>query len=73
MSEELVKWEGVRQWFATLDLDARVYAEYFAEHLSTGAPEPRRPDAVTPALAGEIRKRLRREWNRRVWAARRSS
>lgn len=71
MTRREIEPDSLRRWLEGLPHDAQEYAYRYSEHLSTGDREPKR-GTVTPELAGEIRRRLRAEWGRRVWARRRA-
>ena len=62
--------DDIRAYLEQLDQDERAYAAAYAEHLSVGDVEPGE-GGVDLERAAEIRAALRREWNRRVWTARR--
>ena len=52
--------------FASLTDSERAYAAAYADTLALGDPDPVRPADVDPAVAGDIRAALLREWRRRI-------
>lgn len=52
--------------FASLTASERAYAAAYAETIAVGDPMPARPADVDPAVAGDIRAALLREWRKRI-------
>ena len=59
--------QELRAWLETLDAEHLRYAVRYADHLSTGEPEP---DAagLRPDVCAAVRRQVFGEWRRRVWA-----
>jgi hypothetical protein len=71
LPERLVELEDLATWLRSLPTPAANFAYRFSEHLSIGDSAPN-ADAfgIDTKTANEIRRRLRREWGRRVWGPR---
>jgi hypothetical protein len=55
-----------RRLFDSLTDSERRYASAYADTLAVGDPMPARPEDVDPAVAGDIRAALLREWRARL-------